>query len=41
MLGQDRYRIDKKCVGTRYVELVFLYPVGSVGRVVHSSASKA
>jgi hypothetical protein len=32
-----RCGFPKKCVGTRYVELVFLHPVGSVDLVVHSS----
>jgi hypothetical protein len=37
----DQYGFDKKHIGTRYTELVFLHPVGSVGHVVHSSASEA
>jgi hypothetical protein len=36
VLGWDQYRFHKKCTGTRYAELVFLHPVGSVGHVVHS-----
>jgi hypothetical protein len=38
-LGWDRYGFDKKCVETRYVELVFLHPVRSAGHVVHPGAS--
>jgi hypothetical protein len=38
LLGSDRYRLDKKHVGTHYIELVFLHPVGSTGHVMHSSA---
>jgi hypothetical protein len=41
MLGWDRYKFDKKCFRTRYVELVFLHPVGSAGQVIHSSVSEA
>jgi hypothetical protein len=41
MLRWDRYVFDKKCVGTRYAELVFLHPVGFVGHVVHYGASGA
>jgi hypothetical protein len=41
MLGWAWCGFNKKCVGTRYVELVFLHRVGSVSHVVHSVASKA
>jgi hypothetical protein len=40
MLGWDWYRFDKKCAMTHYAELVFLNPVGYVGHVVHSGASR-
>jgi hypothetical protein len=40
MLGWARCGFDKKHVGARYAELVFLHPVRSVGNVVHSIASR-
>jgi hypothetical protein len=36
MPGWDRYRFNKKRVEARYVELVFLHPMGSVYHVEHS-----
>jgi hypothetical protein len=41
MLEWDRYGFDKKRTGTRYAQLIFLRPVGSVGHVAHSNASGA
>jgi hypothetical protein len=41
MLGWDWSSFDKKRIGTSYVELVFLYPVGYAGHVVNSGASGA
>jgi hypothetical protein len=40
MLGWDQYGYDKKCIGTRYVELLFLHLVASTGHVVHFGASE-
>jgi hypothetical protein len=39
MLEWHRYEFDKKCAEIRYVGLVFLHLVGSVGQVVHSIES--
>jgi hypothetical protein len=33
------YPFDKRCVRTRYAELVFLYLVGFAGHVMHLGAS--
>jgi hypothetical protein len=41
MLGWDRYRFNKKHVGTCYAELLFFHPLRSVGHVVHSVAPGA
>jgi hypothetical protein len=41
MLGRDQYGLYKKRVSTRYVELVFLHPVGSAVHIVHSGATRA
>jgi hypothetical protein len=39
MLGLDWCGFHEKRIGTSYVELVVLHPVGYAGHVVHSSAS--
>jgi hypothetical protein len=38
---QKVYGFYKKCVGTRYTELVFFHVEGSTGHVLHSGASGA
>jgi hypothetical protein len=40
-LSGEWYGFDKKHVGTRYTELVLLHLMGSMGRVMHSGASRA
>jgi hypothetical protein len=40
MLGWDQYGLGKRCIGTRYVELLFFYPVGSPSHAVHFGASE-
>jgi hypothetical protein len=41
ILAWDWLGFDKNSTETRYAELVFLHPVGSVGHVVHYDASDA
>jgi hypothetical protein len=41
MLGWDKYILDKKRIGMRYTELVFLHTVGFAGQVVHFGGSWA
>jgi NADPH-dependent curcumin reductase CurA len=40
MLRSARCSLHKKRGRTRYVKLLFLYPMGSVGHIVHSSPSE-
>jgi hypothetical protein len=39
MLEWGQYEYDKKRVGTHYVDIVFLYPVGPADHVAHFDAS--
>jgi hypothetical protein len=39
MLGWARCAFHKKHVGTRYIELVFLHPVGSAAYIMYFGAS--
>jgi hypothetical protein len=41
MLRWTQYGFHEMYVGTRYVALLFLHPVGYAGHAVHSSASRA
>jgi hypothetical protein len=41
MLGWARCAFHKKHVGTRYIELVFLHPVGSAAYIMYFGASGA
>jgi hypothetical protein len=41
ILTWDWYGFPKNRTETRYAEVVFLHPVGSVGHVVHYGASRA
>jgi hypothetical protein len=38
MIQWDQYGFDKEHTRTRYIDLVFLHPVGSAGHVMHSGA---
>jgi hypothetical protein len=40
MVRWDQYGFHKKCARTRYVELLFLHPLGFVGHVVRSALSR-
>jgi hypothetical protein len=40
MLLWDRYGFDNERARTRYAELLFLHPMGSMGHLVHSGASR-
>jgi hypothetical protein len=41
VLEWEWYGLQKMCTGTRYTEPVFFHPMGSMGHVVYSSASRA